>query len=39
MESTDKTRSVVSNIGRILVKKKVLSLGSKEIDMINNLYL
>ena len=39
MESTDKTRSVVSNIRRILVKKKMLNLGSKEIDMINNLYL
>ena len=35
-ESTDKARSVVNNIGRALVKKKVLMLGSKEIDTINN---
>ena len=34
--STDKTRSAVNNIGRTLVKKKVLMLGSKEIDTINN---
>ena len=33
--STDKTCSVVNNIGRTLVKK-VLRLGSKEIDVINN---
>ena len=32
----DKARSVVSNVGRALVKKKVLMLGSKEIDTINN---
>ena len=36
IESTDKARSVVNNIGRALVKKKVLILGSTEIDMINN---
>ena len=36
IESTDKTRSIVNNIGRALVKKKVLRLGSKDIDMINN---
>ena len=34
--STDKARSVVKNVGRALVKKKVLMLGSKEIDTINN---
>ena len=36
IESTDKARSVVNNVGRTLVKKKVLRLGSKEIDVINN---
>ena len=36
IESTDKTRSVVNNVSRALVKKKVLMLGSKEIDTINN---
>ena len=30
IESTDKTCSVVNNVGRVLVKKKVLMLGSKE---------
>ena len=35
-ESTDKTRSIVNNVGRALVKKKVLMLGSKDIDTINN---
>ena len=34
--STDKTRSAANNVGRALVKKKVLMLGSKEIDTINN---
>ena len=34
--STDKARSVVNNVGRALVKKMVLMLGSKEIDTINN---
>ena len=34
--STDKARSAVNNAGRALVKKKVLMLGSKEIDTINN---
>ena len=34
--STDNARSVVNNVGRALVKKKVLMLGSKEIDTINN---
>ena len=33
--STDKALSVVNNVGRALVKKKVLMLGSKDIDTIN----
>ena len=37
IESTDKSRTVVNNVGRALVKKKVLMLGSKDIDTINNL--
>ena len=36
IESTDKARSVVNNVGRALVKKKVLKLGSKDIDTIDN---
>ena len=36
IESTDKARSVVNNVGRILAKKKVLMLGSKDTDTINN---
>ena len=36
IESTDKVRSIENNVGRALVKKKVLMLGSKEIDTINN---
>ena len=36
IESTDKARSIENNVGRALVKKKVLMLGSKEIDTINN---
>ena len=36
IESTDKARNVVSNVGRVLVKKKELMLGSKGIDTINN---
>ena len=36
IESTEKARSVVNNVGRALVKKKVLILGSTEIDTINN---
>ena len=36
VESTDKARSVVNNVGRALVKRKVLMLGSKDIDTINN---
>ena len=34
--STDKARSIVNNVCRTLAKKKVLMLGSKEIDTINN---
>ena len=36
IKSTGKTHSIASNVGRALVKKKVLMLGSKEIDTINN---
>ena len=36
IESTDKTRSIVNNVGRALVNKKVLMLGSKDIDTISN---
>ena len=39
VESKDKTRTVVSNVGRALVKKKVLMLGSKEIDTVNQSYI
>ena len=35
-KNTDKACSVVNNVGRALVKKKVLILVSTEIDMINN---
>ena len=36
IESTDKTRGIASNVGRALVKKKVLMLGSKDIDTFIN---
>ena len=36
IESTDKARSVVNNVGRALVKKKVLMFDSKDINAINN---
>ena len=36
IESTDKARSVVNNVGRALVKKKVIMLGSTEIERINS---
>ena len=36
IELTDKTRIIVNNVGRALVRKKVLMLGSKDIDTINN---
>ena len=36
LESKDKTRSVGNNVGRPLIKKKLLILGSKEIEMIDN---
>ena len=35
-ESTNKTRSVVNNVGRALGKKKGLMFGSKDIGTINN---
>ena len=36
IESTDKTRSIVNNVGRALVQQNVLMLESKEIDTVNN---
>ena len=36
IESKGKARSAVNNVGRSLVTKRVLILGSKDIDMINN---
>ena len=36
IESTDKASSVMNNVGRALVKNKVLKLGSKDIDTIDN---
>ena len=36
IESTDKARSVVNNVGRALVKKMMRKLGSKNIDTIDN---
>ena len=36
IESTGKPRNIVKNAGRALVKKKVLMLGSKGTDTINN---
>ena len=39
IESTDKERSVVSNVGRTLVKTKDLIFGSKEIETINNSHI
>ena len=36
IELTGRTRNVVNNPGRELVKEKVLMLGSKNIDTINN---
>ena len=35
-ESTDKTDNIVNNVGRALVKKKFLILGSKKIVKIIN---
>ena len=31
-----KTRSIVKNVGRAIVKKKMIMIGSKKIDSINN---
>ena len=36
LTSTDKTCSIVNNVGRVLVKKKVLMFGSKDTDTISN---
>ena len=37
IEYTDKTRSIIKNVGRLLLKKKVLMYGSKEVHATNNL--
>ena len=34
IESTDKARNVVNNVGRALVKKKVLMLGSRDMTQL-----
>ena len=36
-ESIGKTRSIVNNVARAMVEKKVLMLGSTGIDTINNV--
>ena len=36
IEPTDKASSVVNSVGRALVEKKVLQLGSKDTDLIDN---
>ena len=36
IESTDKTHSILNNVGKALVKKKVLMFGSRGSDTINN---
>ena len=36
IDATDNARNVVNNVGRVLVKKKVLMLGSTDIDTISN---
>ena len=36
IQSTDKTRSIVSNVSRALVKKNVIMLATKDIHKINN---
>ena len=36
IKSTDKAHSVVNNVAKALVKKKILMLGLKEIDTIKN---
>ena len=33
IEPTNKTRSIINNVGRTLIKKKVLMLGSKETQI------
>ena len=37
IEYTDKTRSIIKDVGRPLLKKKVLMHGSKEVHTTNNL--
>ena len=36
IKSTDKARSVFKNVAKAVVKKKILMLGSNEIDTIKN---
>ena len=36
IDFTEKARTIAENVGRALVKKKVVMIGSKEINTINN---
>ena len=36
IESTNKARSIVGNTSIVLIRKKILILGSKETDIVNN---
>ena len=36
IETTEKTHSIINNVDRVLVKKKVLMLASNKTDTINN---
>ena len=36
IESSDKARSIMHNVGRVLIEKKAFMLGSKDTDTINN---
>ena len=36
LESKDKSLGIVNNIGRSIITKKVLNLGSTELELINN---
>ena len=36
LESKDKSPGIVNNIGRSIITKKVLNLGSTELELINN---
>ena len=37
LESKDKSPGIVNNIGRSIITKKLLNLGSTELELINNL--